>query len=158
MKYCFFVFFRGIQNKCHLKCNNSLKLTITTKIGLKMFFKNFQKNIFLKTWTLPLMTPLRIVRYVTLNVTYFSGLDPMRQIWLHRDWVGLLVDQVRGVYLHWAPVPVRCQVGGQIGGVCLACGLHLPCSSSIWDRCLLGGVGDGRGVRWEGVGVRGVME
>lgn len=92
-------------------------------------------------------------KYIVLFSSYLkptsAGLFILNSIlWDRSDSIeigwGLLVDQVRGVYLHWAPVPVRCQVGGQIGGVCLACGLHLPCSSSIWDRCLL----RSRGRRW----------
>lgn len=54
----------------------------------------------------------------------------------------------RGVklYLHWAPVPVRCQVRGQVGRVCLAVGLHLPCSSAVGDgRLCAGGGGAGQG-------------
>lgn len=63
----------------------------------------------------------------------------MRQIWLNGDWgKRVLAEQVRGVYLDWATVPVRCQVRGDIGRVCLPSGLNLPCSSSVWNCRLLG--------------------
>lgn len=94
---------------------------------------------------------LEMLKWIILDSILWDRSDSKETGW------GLLVDQVRGVYLHWAPVPVRCQVGGQIGGVCLACGLHLPCSSSIWDCCLLRSRGrrwwegeEGLAVRWEG--------